>query len=653
MPARERKKQGKGSGLAELTPDGVERQEGLVGTLAIDDAGKRRKRRKDLGVRVIGGRIYDSENGRTCHQCRQKTAEIMARCKNSLGKACSQNFCPKCLLNRYGETVDKVAKTEDWNCPKCRGICNCSVCMKKQGRAPTGILTHTAKATGFGSVAELLVKCSDMNWDMDDKFSILSKDNPRHADLADRKDNAHMLAGKLKAPDILNISSFRTKNPAKLPGKEGGKRVAMHVKKADGDKCIKKRTVSCEPELDEKCNNGNSLLIKSVTKKPVNAKKLVTSEILGDQNVECTKPVTATMKEKVFVAKSLEKDRPRNSVRTKDTQKKERKNRKLIVIEEGDGVSCARVDFELTNQSTAIIEKNTEKAVQRESKKNGLTAKTIPIGISLSMATANEENLDITEDGHLELSALKEGEHVAAKSKDTSSKKTKHIENHVCKHLASPSVEEIFLPKGQQLATVAGLDIPPGAVGPALQLLEFCSAFAEILSLKKGEPEQLLRECSRGNTLRRGSQSLLVYLHVKLLSIIRESTGELGEISPSSNGRNSWLQALSNHLNERLCVFSIKETNFTVNDGSTATLTDPLLSLLPERDQVAIKKAVETGAEGYERLDLCNKLQLLNVLCDDCLETEYNLLLLYCQNYQIPHISLSFVVSHFSLFPFI
>ena len=33
------------------------------------------------------------------------------------------------LGSRYGEKVEEVAKLEDWKCPKCRGICNCSVCM--------------------------------------------------------------------------------------------------------------------------------------------------------------------------------------------------------------------------------------------------------------------------------------------------------------------------------------------------------------------------------------------------------------------------------------------------------------------------------------------------------------------------------------------
>ncbi|XP_020593081.1 uncharacterized protein LOC110033444 isoform X3 [Phalaenopsis equestris] len=86
------------------------------------------KRSKNPGVRVQGGRIYDSENGKTCHQCRQKTMDFSASCKaTKREKPCTIHFCHKCLLNR-----------------------------KQKGQPPTGILVHTAKLTGFSSVHELL-----------------------------------------------------------------------------------------------------------------------------------------------------------------------------------------------------------------------------------------------------------------------------------------------------------------------------------------------------------------------------------------------------------------------------------------------------------------------------------------------------------------
>lgn len=117
----------------------------------------RRARNSSPGVRLVGRRIYDSSNGKTCHQCRQKTVDFSASCKrNSEVKKCTIQYCHKCLINRYGENAEEVALLDDWLCPKCRGICNCSFCMKKRGQQPTGILSHRAKANGFASVSQML-----------------------------------------------------------------------------------------------------------------------------------------------------------------------------------------------------------------------------------------------------------------------------------------------------------------------------------------------------------------------------------------------------------------------------------------------------------------------------------------------------------------
>ncbi|CAL8468960.1 g8501 [Coccomyxa elongata] len=112
-----------------------------------------KKRTTDPGIRVQGGRIYDSKTGTTCHQCRQKTVEVKAKCGT-----CTMYFCPRCLLNRYGEEVDKVNQLPKWSCPKCRDICNCSNCRKKRGLEATGILANMSKAAGFTSVSDLLQK---------------------------------------------------------------------------------------------------------------------------------------------------------------------------------------------------------------------------------------------------------------------------------------------------------------------------------------------------------------------------------------------------------------------------------------------------------------------------------------------------------------
>ncbi|KAL0310364.1 UNVERIFIED_CONTAM: Cell division cycle-associated protein 7 [Sesamum calycinum] len=81
-------------------------------------------------------RLYDSVNGITCHQCRQKTLGPRTECNachNSYGR-----LCGKCLYIRYGENLLEAKEKESWKCPACRGICNCSRCREKKGWPPTG-----------------------------------------------------------------------------------------------------------------------------------------------------------------------------------------------------------------------------------------------------------------------------------------------------------------------------------------------------------------------------------------------------------------------------------------------------------------------------------------------------------------------------------
>ncbi|KAG2312697.1 hypothetical protein Bca4012_027257 [Brassica carinata] len=108
-------------------------------------------------IQVVGGRIYDSSNSKCCHQCRQKMLDFVVSCKAmKKNKQWTLNYCHICLLNRYSERAEKVATLNDWHCPNCRGLCNCSFCRKEQGLNPKGILSHKAKASGLSSVSELL-----------------------------------------------------------------------------------------------------------------------------------------------------------------------------------------------------------------------------------------------------------------------------------------------------------------------------------------------------------------------------------------------------------------------------------------------------------------------------------------------------------------
>ena len=112
------------------------------------------------GYDESGVRIYDKgPNGRTCHQCRQKTV-----CKHTSCGACGAargQFCGDCLFMRYGENVDEAARDAAWRCPSCRDLCNCSFCRQKKGWPPTGSMYRRAIKEGFQSVAHYLVLGGD------------------------------------------------------------------------------------------------------------------------------------------------------------------------------------------------------------------------------------------------------------------------------------------------------------------------------------------------------------------------------------------------------------------------------------------------------------------------------------------------------------
>ncbi|XP_052205183.1 uncharacterized protein LOC127810008 [Diospyros lotus] len=336
----------------------------------------RRPRPRPRPRREQEGRNSSLRVGKTCHQCRQKITNIFGSCKNhKKDRPCTMKFCRKCLFNRYGEKAEEMVALEDWSCPKCRGICNCSVCMKKRGHQPTGILVHTAKAEGFSSVSELL---------------------------------------HVKGPE-----SF-----------------------------------------------GRANIVKAV-----------------DGNQE---------------------------------------------------------DDEI------LLKESNPKAKRQRISKEGL--------------------IEIQDGNRGTRSSLKE---------------TKCIG------------EDISLPEGTELITVAGIDLPPRDVGYGLQFLEFCAAFQEILVLKEGEPVYLLQELIHGGRGCQGKYSPVVQFHIKLLSLILEDlSGDSSKIT-SKHGKDSWLHVLRN------CIF---------------------------RSHFAWEKLKLEGfgweAEDYSSLDSSKRLRILAFLCDEILCTK-------------------------------
>ncbi|XP_061688792.1 cell division cycle-associated protein 7-like isoform X2 [Syngnathoides biaculeatus] len=101
-------------------------------------------------------KVYNRITGSTCHQCRQKTADTKTCCRSEDCRGIQGQFCGPCLRNRYGEDVRKALLDPKWQCPPCRGICNCSFCRQREGRCPTGILFPLAQFHGFSDVHSYL-----------------------------------------------------------------------------------------------------------------------------------------------------------------------------------------------------------------------------------------------------------------------------------------------------------------------------------------------------------------------------------------------------------------------------------------------------------------------------------------------------------------
>ncbi|KAK4834628.1 hypothetical protein QYF36_025888 [Acer negundo] len=431
---------------------------------------KEPKRTKCPGVRVIRGITYDSENGKSCHQCRQKTTVFSATCKNLKGnKQCTINFCHKCLLNRYGEKAEDVALFDDWKCPKCRGICNCSQCMKKRGHKPTGQLAHAAKAIGFSSVSEML--------------QIRGHDSSTH-----EKKTAEETVASVKESLSPNMESI-----ADSPGKENS---------IDGNCDLNLNSQNLRPVLNDRI---------SEKKKQVGLKEISNSN--GDVDI---------------------------SVRKKTL--KEPKISKEIIKEEKDTVYWK------------ISEKKRLKFSEEISKdKNPKVSE----GTVMNDVIANEND-----GGYF-------------------------VENKKSKTQA-----DVQLPLGANLTTIAGTEITSENVGSALQFLEFCAAFGEVLDLSKGRAEYIIRGLIRGKVRRTGQSCPIIQLHVKLLSLIQqEDKGEKSPSLSSASGTNSWLRDLEKCVSESKCP-----------------LNDIPLDC--------------SGVDGYDMLDFSKKLKLLNFLCDEALSTK-------------------------------
>ncbi|CAI9113628.1 OLC1v1014263C1 [Oldenlandia corymbosa var. corymbosa] len=443
--------------------------------LSITGSSAPRKRNKSPGIRIIGGRIYDSLNGKSCHQCRQKTMDFSVSCKNhTREKQCTLHYCHRCLLNRYGEKAEEVTALElKWKCPYCRGVCNCCKCMKRRGCMPTGRLFLVAKAKGYSSVS-----------------------------------------------DMLQLEEFQ-----KPPKNVSKKHKASHEESAASSKRGKLKT-----SIDDKSNSV------------------------------C--PVES------LIGKGNQKD----GASTKESKPKSNDGKDDAV--NGKDKKDVTADKRLSGMGAILTKVSTRQEVNRVLR--GSTQNLM----SRKSSNAEQSNLDEWSEMKIRIDAKKAKSEIQPDEKAVPDLQVK------------VSNVEIPLPRATELTQVANLDFASEDVGNALQFLEFCEAFGQVLDLKQGESESLLQSLTCGREPHRSFDFSIERLHMKLLSMIVKDS-ENGCTSLKDRDGSSWMDAFQKYI--------CSNSNMSKNLKSACS---------------------HLSHEGYAKLDGSEKLRILTFLCNEALGTK-------------------------------
>lgn len=550
------------------------------------------KRNNNPGIRLIHGRIYDSHNGKTCHQCRQKTRDFAAECKNmKKDKPCPIKLCHKCLLNRYGEKAEEVGVLQDWTCPKCRGICNCSQCMKKRGHLPTGILVRAAKQNGFSSVSEMLqVKGPMTNYEEKSVKSIDSLPRKRAApnkmeavtssprrqgkeNAFDGKINSNLCASPL-ASNQAEQKSKKVKVEPSNEMKNGS--THGHVEAND----LARKSMNFLGKREEKCDldDCGSLQETSFVGGEKRSKKMALEGSNG--KVEGNIVKAGTIKEPINPEekklKMLKEDKLKeiHNGNMKDNAFVRRISPRKHQISNGTFKNDAKFKNDIDPQETMQCDAKVSVQCFAES-----TSK-----------KERKEEADIVDSEVLASDDRKNNNHHGTHAGTVL--ETLHIDTNDQGLQNSDMDADFVLPHGTELTSVHDIQIPSEDVGKALQFLEFCAVFGKVLGVKKEQPECVLRDLIYGRSSRRGKHSVTVQFLINLLSVIRKDRGQISlPLSPTC-GQNSWIKALMECISE---------------SGSVSKSLD--------------LDGLDKGANGYENLNSSKKLTILNLLCDEVLGT--------------------------------
>ncbi|RZC58310.1 hypothetical protein C5167_005617 [Papaver somniferum] len=603
-----------------------------------------------------GSVLEEFDNRKTCHQCRQRTLNSVAHCKNqrldskyskhrSYQKPCPNKYCTKCLLNRYGEKVEEVEMLADWKCPKCRDICNCSNCRKSKGHEPTGCLAQTAKKTGFSSVSDMLIakgpenfrytrvvkdeqmlktpkKCSKensvvVNGEVSVQKHPLTSEGDVKKDGEEKQDEGLVIDLNCGASALEGIELKPMKKEKKVKRKEDG---VILEKKRRKKSHLSKDSTPGESNKDESATAKNDGLLEKMDSKNLkltletnetnglanhgNGDGGLKLEMKGDtsscvlENIDLKPPKKAKRTKKSDDGAVLEKKRRKKSQILEDTAQKS------TVQEDGS------LKLEMKGDTSSSVLEN----IDSKPPKKGKKTKKSDDGAVLEKKRRKKK--DTAQKSVLQEDMLKDTKGSVMKdSKDSlllPDLNEAPVDEIVCNGQAKPKsrplvdkvkkdAEEvrrevpeipIQLPQGIDLKAIVGVDLLDEDVGPAIQFLEFCKAFGEVFDLKIGQPETLLRDLTSGTSRLRTRQYSPIIRFQ--IKLLSLIQENLGErsLSPSSKG-SSIFQALQKCISNSHCK----------------------LEELPPN-------CFDKGGVVYEQLDSSTKLKILNYLCDETLSTD-------------------------------
>ena len=94
-------------------------------------------RKKKIDFTRIGEKLSFSRN--YCHSCRNlTTVQDSHSCRNfekinTRKRICNKTFCKTCIKNIFPSFLSNLYNN-DWICPCCKGVCNCSSCKKNKNK---------------------------------------------------------------------------------------------------------------------------------------------------------------------------------------------------------------------------------------------------------------------------------------------------------------------------------------------------------------------------------------------------------------------------------------------------------------------------------------------------------------------------------------